>query len=240
MTRNILYKRSVPINSKNKIQIRIPSVGEILEREDEYYALVSLFTAMPIDYMVQLYDAGIDFTTINEWEMFLMLFGAIRQKDLSMIFEGFDFSKLQLAVNEENQDITLVDPDSDIRIDRAIHSQIAVTLRKIHGLEKNIKRPANDDAKEYMIERARKKMNRHKNKVEDSRLESLIIAMVNTEQFKYDFEGTLELSIFQFNESVRQVVRKVDYDNRMYGVYAGTISVKDLNPDDLSWLTHKK
>lgn len=240
MTRNILYKRSVPINDKSKIHVRIPSVGEILKREDEYYALVSLFTAMPIDYMVQLYDAGIDFTTIDEWQMFLMFFGAVRQKDMSMIFDGFDFSKLQFAVNEANQDITLLDPDSDIRIDRAIHAQIASTLRKIHGLEKNNKRPANDDAKEYMIERARKKMNRHKNRVEDSRLESLIIAMVNTEQFKYDFEGTLELSIFQFNESVRQVVRKVDYDNRMYGVYAGTISVKDLNPDDLSWLTHKK
>ena len=90
-----------------------------------------------------------------------------------------------------------------------------------------------------MLEKARKKMKRRQNRAEDSQLESLIIAMVNTEQFKYDFEGTLELSIYQFNESVRQIIKKVDYDNRMYGIYAGTVSAKDLSPDDLNWLTHK-
>ena len=90
-----------------------------------------------------------------------------------------------------------------------------------------------------MLRRAKEKMLRNKNRKQESQLESLIIAMVNTEQYKYDFEGTRELSIYQFNESVRQVIKKVDYDNRMYGVYAGTINVKELSQDDLNWLTHK-
>ena len=63
--------------------------------------------------------------------------------------------------------------------------------------------------------------------------------MVNTEQYKYDFERTKELSIYQFNESVRQIVQKVDYQNKMYGVYTGNINVNDLNQNDLNWLTHK-
>jgi hypothetical protein len=62
--------------------------------------------------------------------------------------------------------------------------------------------------------------------------------MVNTEQFKYDFEGTRELSIYQFNESVQQIIKKTDYDNRMYGVYAGTVNPKELSKDDLNWLIH--
>ena len=79
---------------------------------------------------------------------------------------------------------------------------------------------------------------RHKDRKEDSQLESLIIAMVNTEQFKYDFEGTRELSIYQFNESVRQVIKKTDYDNRMYGIYTGTINPKELSQKDLNWLVN--
>ena len=90
-----------------------------------------------------------------------------------------------------------------------------------------------------MIKRARDKLKRRKKIKESSQLESLIVAMVNTEQYKYDFETTRELSIYQFNESVRQVIKKVDYEHRMYGVYTGTISVKDLSQDDLNWLTHK-
>ena len=41
-TLNLLYKSEVTINEF--IKVRIPSVGEILECEDEYYRLVSLFT----------------------------------------------------------------------------------------------------------------------------------------------------------------------------------------------------
>lgn len=237
MTRNFLYRRTIPIN--DKIEVYVPCVGEILQREDEYYSLVSLFTAMPIDYMVQLDDAGIDFTEINEWQMFLLFFKGLKTQDTSMVLGGLDLSKFDVGVNEQNGHVVLIDTEHDIRIDRALHGQIADALRKIHHLEKNRRKPANGDAKKYMLERARKKMKRRQNHVEDSQLESLIIAMVNTEQFKYDFEGTLELSIYQFNESVRQIIKKVDYDNRMYGIYAGTVNAKDLNPDDLNWLIHK-
>ena len=237
MTRNFLYRRMIPIN--DKIGVYVPYVGEILQCEDEYYAMVSLFTAMPIDYMVQLDDAGIDFTAINEWQMFLLFFSGLKTRDTSMILGNLDLSKFEVGINEQNGHVVLVDTEHDIRIDRALHGQIADTLRKIHHLEKNRRKPANGDAKKYMLERARKKLKRRQGRVEDSQLESLIIAMVNTEQFKYDFEGTLELSIYQFNESVRQIIKKVDYDNRMYGIYAGTVSAKDLSPDDLNWLTHK-
>lgn len=237
MIRNFLYKSIIPINEK--IGVYVPQVGEILQCEDEYYAMVSLFTAMPIDYMVQLDDAGIDFTAINEWQMFLLFFNGLKNRNTSMVLGDLDLSKFEIGVNEQNGHVALVDTEHDIRIDRAIHGQIADILRKIHHLEKNRRKPANGDAKKYMLERARKKMNRRQKRVEDSQLESLIIAMVNTEQFKYDFEGTLELSIYQFNESVRQIIKKVDYDNRMYGIYAGTVNAKDMKPDDLNWLIHK-
>lgn len=236
-TQNLLYKKQYPIN--DSISIVIPSVGQILDDEDGYYGLVSILTATPVDLMVQLDDAGIDFTSINEYELFLLMFDELKSQNTSLVFGDLDLSKFKMAVNEQNGNIVLLDKEHDITIDRAIHSQIAGVLRKIHHLEKNRRKPANIEAKEYMLKRARDKMKRHRNRKEASQLESLIIAMVNTEQYKYDFEGTRELSIYQFNESVRQVIKKVDYDNRMYGVYAGTVNAKDLSQDDLNWLTHK-
>ena len=236
-TLNLLYQKQYSVN--DSIQIIIPTVGEIIDNEDDYYSLVSILTAMPIDLMVQLDDAGIDFTEINEYELFLLMFPGLRVQDTHLIFGTLDLKNFEPAVNPQNKMVVLRDEKNDITIDRAIHGQIAGVLRKIHHLEKNRRKPANQDAKEYMLKRARDKMRRNKNRKQDSQLESLIIAMVNTEQYKYDFERTRELSIYQFNESVRQVIKKVDYDNRMYGVYTGTISPKDLSPDDLNWLTHK-
>lgn len=234
---SLLYRREVAINEH--ISIRIPLVGEIIDNEDEYYGLVSLLTAMPIDMMVQLDDMGIDFVDINEYDLFLLLFGTLREQDTSLIFGDLDLGKFQPAVNEQNGEIILVDEQSGVRIDRAIHGMIADALRKVHQLEKNIRKPGNAAAREYLIERARKKMARRKKNSQDSHLESLIVALVNSEQCNYSFAGIRELTIYQFNRSVRQVIRKNDYNNVMHGVYAGTVSTKDLSQDELNWITNK-
>lgn len=236
-TLNLLYKKEYAVN--DFISVRIPTVGEILDCEDEYYGIVSILTAMPIDMMVQLDDIGIDFTTINEWDLFLLLFGTLKGRDTSLVFGDLDLSKFQIAINPQNNNTIIKNDETGAKIDRAILGQIASVLRKIHHLERNNRKPANDEAKEYMIRRAREKMLRRKKRVSDSQLEELIVALVNTEQYHYGFEGTRELSIYQFNESVRQVIKKIDYDNRMHGIYSGTVCAKDMSQDDLNWLTHK-
>lgn len=236
-TLNLLYQRQYKIN--DDVQVVIPTVGEIIDDEDAYYGLVSLLTAMPIDMMVPLSDAGVDFTKINDYELFLMLFSGIQTQDTHLVFGDLDLSKFELATNSNNDTVVLWNQETNVVIDRAIHGQIANTLRKIHHLEKNLRKPGNDEAKEYMIQRARDKQRRNRNRKTESQLESLIVAMVNSEQYKYDFEGTRELSIYQFNESVRQIINKVDYQNRMIGVYTGNIDSKHLSQDDLNWLTHK-
>lgn len=235
--RNLLYKKEYEIN--DFIKIRIPTVGEVIDHEAEYYSLVFTLTAMPIDMMVQLDDAGIDFTQIDEYDLFLLLFQVWKTQDVSMVFGDLDISGFELMVNDQNGNMILRDNQRGITIDRAIYEQIAGILRRIHHLEQNLKKPGNEEAKKFMIKRARDKMKRRKNKDEDSPMESLVIAMVNTEQYKYDFEGTRNLTIYQFNESVRQIIHKVNYENLMRGVYAGTVETKELSQDAFNWLARK-
>lgn len=237
-TNNILFKKSIVI-IPDKIEIRIPLVGEIMESdEEEYYRLVSLLTAMPIDCMVQLDDVGVDFTTINEYELFFMLFQSLQKSDTSLVFGDLDLTKFRVDRNPLNDEYILRHTKDDIVIDRGVYTHIADALRKIHNLEKNNKKPADESTRQYLIERARKKMKRKRQY--QSQLESLIIALVNTEQCKYNFDGIRELSIYQFNECVKQIIKKIDYDNRMYGIYAGTINAKELSQNDLIWLPQNK
>lgn len=236
-TVNLLYKRVIPINQK--ISVRIPTVGEVLESEDAYYVAATLLTSMPVDLMVDLDEWGIDYTSIDEYELFLIVFNILKGMDTSLIFENLDLSKFEMGVREENGTIAMIDKENDIVIDRAIAAEIAAALRQINHFEKNYRKPANNEAKEYMLQRAKLKAKRKRMRRQSSQLESLIVALVNTEQYHYGFEGTRELTIYQFNECVRQVIKKIDYDNKMRGVYAGTVSVKDLSQDDLNWLKHK-
>ena len=235
MAINLLYKHEWPIN--DKIHVIIPTVRDIVKDEDAYYGIVGLFTASPYDMMLTLDDAGVDFRNINSFDLFLMLFGSLRDMDVSLVLGDLNLKKFSLKQNAENGQIVLYDAENDIIIDRAIHEKIAVCLRTIHGFEKNNKKVLDEETRKYLLERARKKRNR-KNKSTVSQLEPLITSMVNTEQFKYNYDTVLDLTIYQFNESVRQIIKKVDYDNRMYGIYSGTISAKDIKKDELNWLVH--
>lgn len=236
-TLNMLYRHEYAIN--DKITIRVPYVGEVLEDEDEYYSIVTLLTATPYDLMVELDDMGLDFTSMSDYDLFLIVFMSIRGLDTRYVFGDLDLAKFNLELNPQNNKPILVDHENDIVIDRAIQGQIAATLRKIHHLERNKRKPANEEARKYLLERARAKKKRSKNRLQDSELESLIIAMVNTEQYKYNYEETLSLTIYQFNESVKQIIKKVDYEHVMNGVYFGTVDYKGLSQDEKNWLIHK-
>lgn len=237
-TVSILYKNELVVTEK--MSIVIPKVRDVLDCEDEYYSLITMLTAMPYDLMVQLDDVGIDFTKINEWELFLLLFEQYKKAPcLRLVFGDLDLENYDAATNEKG-DIVLYNEQSGDVIDRPVYERMAWTLREIHHLEKNLRQPGNEAAKKYLIERARIKQRRAARRKRRSELEDLIVAMVNTEQFKYDYESVLDLTIYQFNASVSQIVRKVHYDNLMIGAYTGHVDMKDVSKDELNWLASAK
>lgn len=231
----LLYADRYDIN--DKIHICIPTVGEVLANEDKYYEVVYSIIATPYDLMVQLDDNGIDFTKINAFELFCLLFGHLRELDTSMVFGDLDLKKFNIAVNNQNGNYVLRDEENDITIDRAIHGQICACLRKILNIPKTEKQPGNEEGRIYMLQKARKKANRKRKKAQsESQIEDMIIALVNTAEFPYDYESVKDISIYQFYASLKQIIHKVKFDKTMIGVYAGTVAFKDLDMDERSWI----
>lgn len=236
MAKSLLYSNEHKIN--DHITLKIPTLQEILENEEEYYGNIALIVATPYEMMVQLAEMDIDFTTIDEWDLFCLLFNGLRNKDLSLIFGDLNLMDFEPAINQQNNNIVLLNRKTGAVIDKEIHSKISRFLRKILCLEKNDKRPANEEAKQFMLERAKRKMKRYIRKPNKSQLEDFIIALVNTSEFPYDYTSTLNLTIYQFNASLRQIIRKIKYDNLMIGCYAGTVDMKELNQNDLNWISN--
>lgn len=239
MGKSLLYARSYPVN--DKISIRIPTVGEILENEVAYNSILSCVISTPYDFMVYLDDMGIDFEKLTEYDLFLLLFPSLQSADTSIVFGDLDLSKFSPAVNEKNGQVILLNAEDDIVIDRGVHDLICQAIRKINHLEKVTRRPGNSEAKKYMIERARIKLQRAaRRKRETSELEKLIVALVNTEEFKYGYQEVLDLTIYQFRASVDQIIHKIHFNNTMIGVFAGTVKAKELPQEDLTWIPINK
>lgn len=231
---SLLYSNSYPIN--DRIIIKIPTVGEILDNEDLYYDVVCSIIATPYDMMVQLDDNGIDFTKINAFELFCLMSGKLKEMDTSLVLGDLNLKDFRTALNEESGNLILLNMKDKTVIDRAIHDQICTFIRKMLYMPKNEKTPGNEEARKYMIERARIKQNRRKKKKQESQLERFIVALVNTSEFHYDYDTVRNLTIYQFYASLRQISQKIRFDNTMIGCYAGTVKFDDLSNDEKTWI----
>lgn len=269
------------------ITVRIPTVGEILDDEQTYYSVTTSLTSAPFTYMVQLDDMGIDYTTIDDFALFRMLFCSYSNQIVSYTKDIYEIYKLIKDLPEDSDDyknglsaisllkekikevgidtvfedlvmacecdgeivgfyeyedtqtheIYLLNPATGVKIDRLVHMDLANAIRKINLYEKVNSKPGNESAKKYFLERERKKQKRNAKKPYQPYLENMVFGLVNTAEFPYNFEECMELSIYNFNNSFRQVQHKINFDKTMIGVYAGTVNVSSMtNKELLSWL----
>lgn len=229
-----LYQSSIEIS--DAISVIVPTVGQIIDNEDDYYQVACMMVATPYDMMVQLDDAHIDFTKIDDFELFMLLFENLRAMDTSLILGNLDLSGMKVAKFDGTGELVLTDSEQNITIDRVVHAKLCDSIRSMLHMEKNSKKPGNEETRKYLIDRERKRQKRAKNKRKDSQLENYIIALVNTEQFPYNYETVRNISIYQFYASLNQIAHKIKYDNTMIGYYAGTIKFEDLAPADRTWI----
>lgn len=221
------------------IAIRIPTVGEILQNERLYYQTTYSLTATPFQNMVQLDDLGIDFTTISEWQLFIQTFLAYAHSGdlLDYVFADLQTQGFGIYQDPQTAALYLSNPDTGVQIHESTYLQIVELIRKINLYEHITARPANETAKQYLIEKERKRLKRLAKKPSEPYLEQMVIALVNTAEFPYDYESCMHLSIYAFNQSFKQIQHKINYDNTMIGIYAGTLNARDMKDKSaLSWI----
>lgn len=236
--KSLLNSRS--INILPNLTIRIPTVGEILEDEQKYYNIVSTLTASPFQFMVQLDDKGIDYTTITDFQLFMMLFPMFAKSDLSILFGDLDTSDFNIYIDKTDNSQVIYSPKNDITINELIYNDLTEMIRKINLFEKVKSKPGNETAKKYLLQKERKKQKRNANKPYEPYLEKLVIALVNTSEFPYNYDECMNLSIYRFNQSFKQIQQKISFDNTMIGVYAGTVDTSKMTDKTcLSWIATK-
>lgn len=221
------------------IAIRIPTVGEILQNERLYYQTTYSLTATPFQNMVQLDDLGIDFTTISEWQLFIQTFLAYAHSSdlLDYVFADLQTQGFGIYQDPQTAALYLSNPDTGVQIHESTYLQIVELIRKINLYEHITARPANETARQYLIEKERKRLKRLAKKPPEPYLEQMVIALVNTAEFPYDYESCMHLSIYAFNQSFKQIQHKINYDNTMIGIYAGTLNARDMKDKSaLSWI----
>lgn len=199
--------RGTDYKIKDGIIIHQPTLGEICDYgEREYFSMIHNIVATPNDMMWQLDDIGIDFTKITEWQLFYSLLHKTLDKNkTSLIFGDLDFTKFELLMDTETEDIFLYDEENDIKFDEYTYIVTTDAIRRMHKIKKNEKVPGNETTRLFMIEDAREEAMYASRKPWHSSLLNLISAMTNSPGFKFNHNEIWDMKINAFMDSVSRV-----------------------------------
>lgn len=225
----------------NHITIKQPTLDEIADYgEQDYYSMIYQLTATPQSMKVQLWDMGIDYTTITPFELFFsILYKLYPPKKTSIIFGDLDFTKFQVMQRKDNESILLYQEidNEPVIIDEFTYNIIMDYIRQMHVIQKDEKVPANEITKMILIEDAREEYEKNKNKEYHSQLKNLISAMVNCEGFKYNHSEVWNMKINAFMDSVKRITKIKNADLLLQSGYSGFgVNLKEISNKQLDWL----
>lgn len=219
------------------ITVRQPTIGEIVAMgEKDYYNMVFTLCAIPSDMKAVLFDMGIDYEAISDFELFMLLTKPLQQKDTKILLGDLDFSAMQPAMDNQNGETVLADFSTGTVIDRHIYMLIVSYIRRMHGIKPKIEKAANQYTKKILIEENRENLKNVQNKPYQSNLKNLISAMVNHPGFKYKKNELREIGIVEFMDSVQRISVIQSADALLKGCYSGMIDTSKINKKDLNWL----
>ena len=202
--------------------------------------MVYNLTATPQSMKVQLWDMGIDYTTITPFELFYnILYKVYSQEKTSIIFGDLDFTKFQVMQRKDDESILLyqVIDNQPVIIDEFTYNVIMDYLRQVHIIHKDEKIPANKTTKMILIEDDREEYEKNKNKEYHSQLKNMVSAMNNSEGFKYNHSEVWNMKINAFMDSVKRISKIKNADLLLQSGYSGFgVNLKEVSNKQIDWL----
>lgn len=224
------------------IRIHIPTIGEIIEfGEQRIYSSISPFVGNPTSYRLQLWDMGIDWNKISDYELFVMLMQGLTKENTSLIFGETDFSKLKPYMKEDTQELVLYDPEQDLTIDEYTYMHIREYIRLAFNQNPKVEKAKGKATKEAIIDEERMNLviaqRKEKKNVGKSIYLPLISALLNHPGFKYKKDELKQVNIVEFMDSVQRLQVYESTRALMSGMYSGMLDTSKMNLNkELNWL----
>lgn len=219
----------------DSISIHQPTVDEIVKfGEREYFSVVHTITAIPSDMKSQLWDMGLDWMEVDDFELFMMLSQTLTLDRTSILFGDLDFSKLKPFRNPQNDDIILANKETGIIVDKMIYLRIVAYLRKAHNITPKIERAKNKMTKQILIDEDRRKLESNKDKPFKSYLLPLISSVKVKQGYTKDY--VRNMGYVELMDDIKRLQIINNADHLLSGCYAGTIDMKKINRDELNWM----
>ena len=226
-----------PFHINDKITVYIPTIGDIVELgERKYYGMIHTLTCIPSDMKSQLFDAGIDYEEIGDFELFMMLTRTLTPESTRLVLGDLDLSKFEPYTNSKNNEPVLYDAETDTIIDRLIYMKIVEYIRKVHSIKPKVEKAKNKTTKKILIQLDRDKIKKAQKEPYKSQLKPLISAMMRYPGFKYKSNELKQCGLYEFMDTVQGAQIYVSSTSLLQGSYSGMIDTSKINKKEFNWM----
>lgn len=216
------------------ITITIPKIGEVVKYgERQYYSMVQTITAIPSEMKASLWDAGIDWTQITDFQLFMMLAPTLPKDKTYILFGDLDFQAMKPFENKLNETIVLRNPDTGAVIDELAYGKISSYLCSAHNLTKKVEKAANEFTKKFMIDEDRQKLQYNAKQPYKSFLRPLISAVKCRQGYTLDY--VKNMGLFEFFDDLNRLQILVNSDALLQGSYSGMVDTSKIPKKNFDW-----
>lgn len=226
-----------PYVINDKIKVFQPNLRQVLEfGERKYFSVIQTLCSTSSNMKSQLADMGLDWETVEDFQMFMMLANSLDKEKTKLVLGDIDLSKFKIFENKENGEPVMVDQENDIIIDRLIYMRIVEYLRKVHGLTRAYDRTNNQFVHEMAIEMDREEIQSNANKTYKSFLWPLI-SSVKAKQ-GYTKQYVLDMQIFEIVHEANRLQVITQSVALLQGSYSGMVDTKKIKnfSEQCNWM----
>lgn len=235
----------------DKITIHQPTVQDFIDYgEENIYGAIAPFVCNTTGYRVQLWEMGIDWNKITNFQLFAFLLPTIDHDYSKIIFGDLDFSKFELYEKRNNADvqdggendsepsIVLYDSENDIEIDEETKNKMCSYIQHMfHSFPPEEEFVRNKTLKKDLINNDKLKLlqaqKEHRNAPS---LLNKISFCLNHSGFKYKKNELRDIGIYEFLDSVSRLSIYEATHALLGGSYSGFIDTSKIDKNMLDFM----
>ena len=217
------------------ITIYQPTIGDIIEYgEKEYYSMIQTITAIPSDMKSSLFDMGLDWTQVEDFQLFMMLSQSLSQKQTEIILGDIDLQRMKPVENLQNGEVILRDSVTGAIIDELAYKTMSAYLCKLHNFTKKVEKAGNQFTKQILIDEDRQKREYAIKQPYKSFLMPLISSVKVRQSYTKDYIRNMGLN--EFFDDVNRLQIITNTDALLSGAYSGMMDTSKIKKSQFNWM----
>lgn len=234
-----------PCEINNSLILYQPTIGDIIELDEQaFYGTVGYFTTNPTEYRVSLWEHGIDWNKLSDYELFAINVKLINQEYSKYLFKDIDFSLFEIVprenVEEGKCNFSLYNKEQQIEINEETYELLALYIRTMFNMFPKVEKAKGKTTKQWIIEEERQKQELEKAEKAKQGTQSILLPLVsaclNHPGFKYTKPELKNVGIVEFMDSVQRLQVYESTTALLRGMYSGMVNTKEINKEEFNFM----